>query len=452
MCQDTILAQATPSGYGGVSIIKISGFNVKQIALSVLHKIPKPRLANYFSFFSRTGNILDKGIAIYFMSPNSFTGEDVLELHGHGNPFLVNLLIKEILSLGNVRIAEPGEFSKRAFLNKKMDLTQAESIVDLINADSVQVAKLALNSLDGNFSKFINNISDILMDIRMNIEAEIDFTNEDIFFLKKDKIKSKLERVIFYINDLYKEGNNSLFYKECKNIAIIGEPNVGKSTLLNKLTNNETAIVTDISGTTRDILKDYIYIDGIPFCIFDTAGLCETKNKIEKIGINKTLDLIKKCDHIFFVSDISKNNSVILEQILPPVLLKLKKNISITVIKNKIDITGDSAKKVNYNGICFIYISACKNIGLDILKKHLKKCFSLNYSFNGKFLAKKRHLEKLNEVKKHLLKANKYLFLNLSDLFAEELYLAQNSLDEITGKFVYDDLLKNIFSNFCVGK
>lgn len=452
MCRDTILAQATPVGYSGVSIIKISGSRVKEISLIILKKKLKPRFAYYLSFFDKNEKILDKGIAIYFPSPNSFTGEDVLELHGHGSPFLVNLLIREILSLGFIRIAEPGEFSRRAFLNKKIDLTQAESITDLINADSIQVASLALNSLNGSFSKIINNISKDLINIRTNIEAEIDFLNEEISFLDKKEIKLKLKNMILKIKNLSKEVDDSLFVKECKSIAIIGKPNVGKSTLLNTLTGNQTAIVTNISGTTRDVLKDYVYIDGIPFCIFDTAGLCNTDNEIEKIGISKTWDIIKKSDHIFYVSDMSKDDSVILEEICPEVLSEVKKNIPITIIKNKIDLVFKKPEKVNINGIFFIYISAFKKKGIHILKDHLKECFKLKYSFSGKFLAHKRHMQQLIKTRKHLLKAKKYLFLNSDEIFAEELYLAQNCLDEITGKFTYDDLLNNVFSNFCVGK
>lgn len=453
MYQDTILAQATPVGYSGVSVIRISGCRVNEISLIILKKkILKPRFAYYLSFFNRKGKVLDKGIAIYFLSPNSFTGEDILELHGHGSPVLVNLLIKEILSLEFVRIAEPGEFSRRAFLNKKIDLTQAESIIDLINADSIKVANLALNSLNGDFSKIINSISNDLINIRTNIEAEIDFLNEEISFIKKDKIKLKLEKIIFLIKNLLKEADNSLFFKECKNIAIVGKPNVGKSTLLNILTGNETAIVTDISGTTRDVLKDYIYIDGVPFCVFDTAGLCKTENKIEKIGIDKTWEVIKKSDHIFYVSDVSKNKSFNLEDICPEILPKLKKNVPITIIKNKIDLIFEKSKKINVNGVFFIYISAYKKIGIDLLKNHIKKCFRSKYSFSGKFLAQRRHVQKLIKVKKHLIKAKKCLLFNSEDVFAEELYLAQNYLDEITGKSTNDDLLNNIFSNFCIGK
>lgn len=451
---DTIVAQSTPSGYGGISIIRVSGPKVSEISLFVLKKIPNPRYADYLFFYDKSGHVIDRGLAIYFPKPNSYTGEDVLELQGHGGPIIVDLLIQEILSLSEneIRIADPGEFSKRAFLNKKIDLTQAEAVVDLINSENVEFSRLAINSLNGNFSNLITKITKNLVDLRTDVESSIDFSNELNFFLSKNEIELKLDNILEKIRNLLKDAKKSKLLKEYAKIVIIGFPNAGKSTLFNKLSGKNSAIVTDIPGTTRDVLKEHIRINGVPICLIDTAGLHKTENSIEKIGIQKALEKIQKADHILFVSDSTKCGLNVIEKNFLVFLKEIRQNIPVTFIRNKIDISGKKIKKTNLNGYCTIYISAYKSKGLDLLKDHLTDSVRFKSSSFGNFLINRRHNQSLKLVKKHLQRAKKNFLIGFEDLFAEELLLAQRFLEEIVGKFSSNDLLNKIFSNFCIGK
>lgn len=451
---DTIIAQSSPPGYGGVSVVRISGPKVIDISFFVLGKLPVPRYADYVSFYGKGKKLIDKGISIYFQKPNSYTGEDVLELQGHGGPVVVDLLMKEILDFFKyeVRIANPGEFSKRAFLNKKMDLTQAEAVIDLINASSIKSAQLALNSLDGSFSVLIKKIIKNLNNLRLYIESSIDFSNESIVCLNKKKISIKLDNLIIKLENLISQSNNSRLLKEYIKVVITGFPNVGKSTLFNRLCENNLAIVTNIPGTTRDILKEYIYIDGVPICIVDTAGLCNTENSIESIGIEKALDELKKADHILYVFDDFVSNFFSLEKRFLDFFKSIEKKIPMTFVRNKIDIFGKKVNKNNLNEKFFISISAYQNKGINILKNYLKDFINHKYSEIGTFLAKRRHIQSLLLAKDHLLKAKKNLLIGFEDLLAEELLLSKNCLEEIIGKSTSNDLLNEIFSNFCVGK
>ncbi|CUR53761.1 tRNA modification GTPase MnmE [Serratia symbiotica] len=450
---DTIVAQATPIGRGGISILRISGTETKKLALILLGKLPKPRYANYLSFFDINGKILDKGIALWFPAPNSFTGEDVLELQGHGGLVIVNLLLKCILSQSNVRIAHPGEFCKRAFINNKLDLTQAEAISDLIDAHSEQAAKSAINSLQGNFSTLINKLVKKLINLRIDIESEIDFPNEKTNFLFIKKIAMNYNSILINLDKIYYEANCSSILREEKKIVIIGKPNSGKSTIFNLLIGYNTAIVTDIPGTTRDILREYINIDGIPLCIIDTAGLRKSNNKIEKIGINYALNEIKKANIILLVIDSTTTIFTDSTKMLLTLKKYISKDLSIIIIRNKIDITHETSKIVKLNNYPLIYLSAYTGEGIDLLKNYLKKNINLNNNTENNFLARQRHLEALKKAKNYLIKGKNYIQnIYTYDLLAEELRLVQQELNKITGNFTSDNLLERIFSTFCIGK
>ncbi|MFT8229572.1 MAG: tRNA uridine-5-carboxymethylaminomethyl(34) synthesis GTPase MnmE [Enterobacterales bacterium] len=454
-CLDTIIAIATPIGCGGIGILRISGILVKYVANKILGKIPLPRYAEYLSFKNKYGNLIDKGIVLFFPKPNSFTGEDVLELHGHGGPIVLDMLLKEIISIKNIRIANPGEFSERAFMNNKIDLLQAEAICDLINATSEQSVKSSINSLQGFFSKKINVLSKSLINLRAYIEASIDFSTEEINVLTNSKINIYLNDLIMQIKKIYSDVSQGIILKEGITIVIFGIPNVGKSSLLNILTQKDTAIVTNIAGTTRDILKEHINIEGMPVNIIDTAGVHNTNNKIELIGIEKTWNEIKKANHILYIVDssqFSKDDNP--ENIIP---LRLKNNISsnnqVTIIRNKSDITKEQTSIVTKCGFKIITISARYGYGIKLLKEHIKKCVGFKGYNESMFIARRRHLEELKTAIKHLKNCKKVLEYNkYYEIISEELHLAHKSLYNIMGKYNSNDLLKKIFSDFCIGK
>ncbi|WGS66253.1 tRNA uridine-5-carboxymethylaminomethyl(34) synthesis GTPase MnmE [Enterobacteriaceae bacterium ET-AT1-13] len=456
--KDTIIAQATPIGRGGIGIIRISGLNAKKVAYSVLKKIPKPRYANYLPFYDYNNNILDKGIALWFPKPNSFTGEDVLELHGHGGFININLLIENILKKNKIRIAKPGEFLKRAFINNKIDLIQAEAISDLINANSILSTKLAISSFKGNFSIKINNLIKLINNLRINLEMQINFSennnnnnnNNNIF--KKEKIKKYLNNIINIINSILNKTNTSNTIKEAINVIILGLPNVGKSSLINILSNEEISIINKLSGTTRDILSKYIQFDNIQLNIIDTAGLRKTKNKIEKIGIKKTINEIKKANHLLFLTNSKKKKSFL--NLKYNFIKKIPHNLLITVIRNKIDLTKELPGIFFLKNYTLICLSLLKLNGIDLLKKYLKKKISLNNNFTeGIFLSRLRHLELLKKAKYYLLKSKiKLKNVFYKELLAEDLKLANNELNKITGKKFKKNIINEIFSKFCIGK
>ena len=443
---DTIAAIATPPGQGGVGIIRISGEN----ALALAEKIAKqafdePRKIHFATFHDKKKNIIDQGLLIYFKKPNSFTGEDVIELQTHGSPVVLDILIETITKLG-ARIARPGEFSERAFLNGKIDLTQAEAIADLIEAGSKQAAKMASRSLQGAFSKEINQLVEKLITLRMYVEAAIDFPEEEIDFLADSKVSNDLNKIVSQLNTILDKANQSYLVKEGMSLVIAGKPNAGKSSLLNALSGMETAIVTNIPGTTRDTLKTHIQIDGMPVHIIDTAGLRQSEDIVELEGIKRAKKEIEQADHILWVYDVNEELDLIdiKNQHLPP-------DIPVTYIKNKIDKLGqiptiDEDKNE-------IAISAKQGAGLELLKTYLKKIMGYRSDQEGDFLARRRHIESLNLANSHLTQANKALHeLMAGELLAEELRLSQNALNEITGEFTSDDLLGKIFSSFCIGK
>ncbi|MWN06081.1 tRNA uridine-5-carboxymethylaminomethyl(34) synthesis GTPase MnmE [Gilliamella sp. Pas-s95] len=453
MKSDTIVAQATPPGRGGVGILRISGPKAQAVAQAVLGKLPKPRYADYLPFLASDGTTLDEGIALFFPNPHSFTGEDVLELQGHGGPIILDLLLKRILEIPNVRIARPGEFSERAFLNDKLDLAQAEAIADLIDASSEQAAKSAISSLQGVFSKKIHALVESLIHLRIFTEAAIDFPEEEIDFLSDGKIETQLNEVITHLNEVRQEAKQGSLLREGMKVVIAGRPNAGKSSLLNALAGRDAAIVTDIAGTTRDVLHEHIHIDGMPLHIIDTAGLREASDEVERIGIERAWQEIEQADRVLFMVDSTTTNETNPEKLWPEFIERLPKQMPVTVIRNKADLTGEALGYSEVNGYSLIQLSARTGEGIALLREHLKQAMGFTSSTEGGFLARRRHLQALEKATQHLNNGKHQLItFHAGELLAEELRLAQEALSEITGQFTSDDLLGRIFSSFCIGK
>ncbi|MBI6216931.1 tRNA uridine-5-carboxymethylaminomethyl(34) synthesis GTPase MnmE [Proteus sp. DFP240708] len=450
---DTIVAQATPPGRGGVGILRVSGPKAALVAQTVLGKLPKPRYADYLPFRNDDNSVLDQGIALFFPNPHSFTGEDVLELQGHGGPVILDLLLKRILQIPGVRIANPGEFSERAFLNDKLDLAQAEAIADLIDASSEQAARSAINSLQGAFSSHINEMVESLTHLRIYVEAAIDFPDEEIDFLSDGIIEGKLNAVIAELDDVRAQARQGSLLREGMKVVIAGRPNAGKSSLLNALAGRDAAIVTDIAGTTRDVLREHIHIDGMPLHIIDTAGLREASDEVERIGIERAWKEIEQADRVLFMVDSTTTDATTPEDIWPEFMARLPNTLPVTVIRNKSDLTGENAEITAQGNYPMIRLSARDGMGIELLRDHLKEAMGFNSNTEGGFLARRRHLQALNTAAEHLQQGHEQLvYAKSGELLAEELRLAQQALSEITGEFTSDDLLGRIFSSFCIGK
>ncbi|WP_101774495.1 tRNA uridine-5-carboxymethylaminomethyl(34) synthesis GTPase MnmE [Pasteurella oralis] len=451
--KETIVAQATAPGRGGIGILRVSGPKAIEVANAVLGKCPKPRIADYLPFKDLDGTILDQGIALYFKSPHSFTGEDVLELQGHGGQIVLDLLLKRILQIDGLRLARPGEFSEQAFLNDKLDLAQAEAIADLIDASSEQAARSALKSLQGEFSKKINQLVDSVIYLRTYVEAAIDFPDEEIDFLADGKIEAHLNEIIAQLDKVCSEAKQGSILREGMKVVIAGRPNAGKSSLLNALAGREAAIVTDIAGTTRDVLHEHIHIDGMPLHIIDTAGLREATDEVERIGIVRAWSEIEQADRILLMLDSTEPNNQDLENVRAEFLTKLPTTIPVTIVRNKADLSGETEALKKQDGYTVVTLSAKTQQGIDLLREHLKQSMGYQTSMEGGFLARRRHLEALEKAAEHLQQG--YIQLTqfyAGELLAEELRMVQNHLSEITGQFTSDDLLGNIFSSFCIGK
>ncbi|MEG9531905.1 tRNA uridine-5-carboxymethylaminomethyl(34) synthesis GTPase MnmE [Mannheimia indoligenes] len=451
--KDTIVAQATPIGRGGVGILRVSGPLAETVAEAVLGKKLSPRVANYLPFKDEDGTVLDQGIALFFKAPNSFTGEDVLELQGHGGQVILDLLLKRILQVKGLRIARAGEFSEQAFLNDKLDLAQAEAIADLIDATSEQAARSALKSLQGEFSNKINALVDNVIYLRTYVEAAIDFPDEEIDFLADGKIEAKLNEIIAQLDGVRREAKQGSILREGMKVVIAGRPNAGKSSLLNALAGREAAIVTNIAGTTRDVLREHIHIDGMPLHIIDTAGLRDASDEVERIGIARAWDEIAQADHVLLMIDSTEQQADQFRNEWANFLEKLPANMPVTVIRNKVDLSGESEGLIQVDDFTVIRLSAQTKVGIDLLREHLKKSMGYQSSTEGGFLARRRHLQALETAAEHLERGHIQLTQFLAgELLAEELRLVQNALSEITGQFTSDDLLGNIFSSFCIGK
>ncbi|ATF75394.1 tRNA uridine-5-carboxymethylaminomethyl(34) synthesis GTPase MnmE [Pasteurella multocida] len=451
--KETIVAQATAPGRGGIGILRVSGPKAVEVAHAVLGKCPKPRMADYLPFKDSDGSVLDQGIALYFKAPHSFTGEDVLELQGHGGQVVLDLLLKRILQLEGLRLARPGEFSEQAFLNDKLDLAQAEAIADLIDASSEQAARSALKSLQGEFSNKVNQLVDSVIYLRTYVEAAIDFPDEEIDFLADGKIETHLNDIITQLDHVRSEAKQGSILREGMKVVIAGRPNAGKSSLLNALAGREAAIVTDIAGTTRDVLREHIHIDGMPLHIIDTAGLREATDEVERIGIVRAWSEIEQADRILLMLDSTETDNQDLEKVRSEFLTKLPSNIPVTIVRNKADLSGEKEGIVEQHGYTVITLSAKTQQGVSLLREHLKQSMGYQTNMEGGFLARRRHLEALEQAATHLQQGHVQLTqFYAGELLAEELRRVQNHLSEITGQFTSDDLLGNIFSSFCIGK
>ena len=441
---DTIAAIATPPGRGGVGIIRVSGPLVKKISEKILGKIPLPRFADYLPFLDQNNETIDSGLGLYFVGPNSFTGEDILELQGHGGPVVMDLLLQRVIGLG-ARIAKPGEFSERAFLNDKIDLAQAEAIADLIEAGSEQAAKSAVKSLQGEFSRWIDQSVEALTHLRMYVEAAIDFPEEEIDFLSDGHVTKSLENILVEMDKIFASAQQGVLLRDGMRVVLIGQPNTGKSSLLNALAGRDSAIVTHIAGTTRDVLREEINIDGMPLHVIDTAGLRESDDVVEQEGIKRTWIEIEQADRALLMVDdktgITKEDEKIRQ--------KLPKSLEVTIVRNKIDLTTAIAtEKVNE-----ISLSAKSGEGIELLRNHLKKIMGYTGLTEGVFLARRRHLDALIRAKEFVLNGQSQLQESKAgELLAEDLRQAQNALGEITGNVSSDALLGRIFSSFCIGK
>ncbi|CWW45579.1 TPA: tRNA uridine-5-carboxymethylaminomethyl(34) synthesis GTPase MnmE [Haemophilus influenzae] len=451
--KETIVAQATAPGRGGIGILRVSGPLATKVAQAILGKCPKPRMADYLPFKDADGTILDQGIALYFKSPNSFTGEDVLELQGHGGQVVLDLLLKRILQIDGIRLARPGEFSEQAFLNDKLDLAQAEAIADLIDATSEQAVRSALKSLQGEFSKKVNELVDSVIYLRTYVEASIDFPDEEIDFLADGKIEANLRGIINQLEDVRSEAKQGSILREGMKVVIAGRPNAGKSSLLNALAGREAAIVTDIAGTTRDVLREHIHIDGMPLHIIDTAGLRDAIDEVERIGISRAWTEIEQADRIILMLDSSDPESADLSKVRSEFLAKLPSTLPVTIVRNKIDLNGEQASESEQGGYQIISLSAQTHDGVQLLREHLKQAMGFQTGMEGGFLARRRHLDALDKAAEHLqIGLVQLTEFHAGELLAEELRLVQSYLSEITGQFTSDDLLGSIFSSFCIGK
>ncbi|AJR07056.1 tRNA uridine-5-carboxymethylaminomethyl(34) synthesis GTPase MnmE [Photobacterium gaetbulicola] len=450
---DTIVAQATPPGRGGVGIIRVSGPKAKEVALAVAGRELKPRYAEYLPFKNEDGTALDQGIALFFKGPNSFTGEDVLELQGHGGPVLMDMMIRRILAIDGIRAARPGEFSERAFMNDKLDLAQAEAIADLIDASSEEAAKSAFKSLQGAFSTRVNELVEALIHLRIYVEAAIDFPEEEIDFLSDGKVAGDLDGIIGRLDAVRREANQGAIMREGMKVVIAGRPNAGKSSLLNALSGKDSAIVTDIAGTTRDVLREHIHIDGMPLHIIDTAGLREASDEVERIGIERAWEEIQQADRVLFMVDSTTTDATDPAEIWPEFVERLPQGLGITVIRNKVELTGEKTGICHVNNPTLIRLSARTGDGVEPLREHLKECMGFAGTTEGGFMARRRHLDALERAASHLETGKEQLegFM-AGEILAEELRLAQQHLSEITGEFTSDDLLGRIFTSFCIGK
>jgi len=461
---DPIVAIATASGRGAVGIVRVSGRGLSALTQALCGKVLKPREATYIAFLDAEGDAIDHGLALFFPAPHSFTGEDVLELQAHGGPVVLQLLLARCLQaaqqhdqqgqvrLAHLRVALPGEFSERAFLNDKIDLAQAEAIADLIDASTEAAARSASRSLSGAFSQEVHHLRDALIHLRMLVEATLDFPEEEIDFLRQADAQGQLDELMRRIAQVLQRTRQGALLREGIKVVIAGQPNAGKSSLLNALAGAELAIVTAIAGTTRDKVQQTIQIEGVPLHVIDTAGLRESEDEVEKIGIARAWDAIVGADAVLFLHDLTRAGTpeyIALDQVIQTTMVE-KLTTAIPVI----DIWNKSDSVPTNNGVSGIVLSAKTGAGLDKLRQRLLEVAGWQSVTEGLFTARQRHVLALNLVQTHLERANLHLARDAQslDLLAEELRLGQNALGEITGEFTSDDLLGVIFSKFCIGK
>ena len=444
----TIAAVATAPGRGGIGIVRVSGSGCRAIAEALLGHVPAPRVAELHRFLDAAGEPIDEGIALYFPAPASFTGEDVLELQGHGGPVVMDLLLRRVLELG-ARAAEPGEFTQRAFLNDKLDLAQAEAVADLIDSGSAQAARAALRSLQGEFSSQVHDLAEAVLELRMWVEAAIDFPEEEVDFLADRALDARLEFIRHRFAGLAETARQGALLRDGLTLVIAGRPNAGKSSLLNRLAGYDAAIVTPIPGTTRDVLRERIEIDGLPVHLLDTAGLRESPDEVEAEGIRRAHRELKRADRVLFVVDGSDATAM---ASIEADLAGLPTDSPRTVVLNKIDRLGQEPR-IEAGDPLRVHLSAASGAGLDLLRTHLKDCVGFHPAGSGVLSARARHLDALRRARAHVEEAHRLLVeRHAGELVAQELTDAQKQLGEITGEVTSDDLLGRIFASFCIGK
>ncbi len=448
--KDTIAARATAPGKGGIGIIRVSGPLVNEVAVAVLGNLPEPRLATVSDFVDEAGTVLDTGLALYFPAPHSFTGEDILELQGHGGPVVLDMLLNRIVSLG-VRHAGPGEFSLRAFLNDKLDLAQAEAIADLIDSGTEAAAKGAIRSLQGEFSRKIDDLLKAVIELRVFVEAAIDFPEEEVDFLEDENVSRRLDDVAKRIVTVLNDANQGAILTEGASVVIAGKPNAGKSSLMNSLTGRDTSIVTDIPGTTRDVVDELVHLDEIPLRLVDTAGLRNSTDAIEEEGVRRAVKAIDQADLTIVVIEATLSDEIRSTH-LDEIRTELGAN-DFTLVLNKLDLVSDrgSLKQGDFTGA--LEISAKTGEGLEDLKSHLKAQLGYDTSRESGYTARRRHITALQNALEAVAKGQAVLAESRAgELLAEELRTCQQALSEITGAFTADDLLGEIFASFCIGK
>jgi tRNA modification GTPase len=447
---DTIAAAASALGRGAVGVIRVSGPAVPRIAAAVLGSLPPPREAKVARFLGGNGEALDEGLALYFAAPKSFTGEHVLELQGHGGVLVMDLLLQRLLDLG-CRMARPGEFSERAFLNGKIDIAQAEAIADLIDAGTAAAARAAVRSMQGEFSARIHELQRLITELRKLVEAAIDFPDEELDFLPGSALGQRLAQIFARFESITAAARQGALLREGLNVVIAGKPNAGKSSLLNRLVGDEVAIVTDLPGTTRDVLRHHVHLDGMPLSLIDTAGLRAAADVVEAEGVRRAVSELKKADRVLYVLDAAsgeRNSGDLTAE-----LEELSPGVPVTLIFNKIDLIQVAARTDESKAPAQIFLSAKTGAGLDLLRAHLKSCAGFVLGESGALSARRRHLDALGRARGCVEQARETLTQTRAfELFAEDLRRAQLNLSEITGEFTSDDLLGEIFSSFCIGK
>lgn len=447
---ETIAARATGSGQAGIGVIRVSGPLAPKIAMTIVGQLPQPRRAHYGRFCDEAGEVIDEGLLLYFPAPHSFTGEEVIEFQGHGGQVIMECLLQRIIRCG-ARLARPGEFSERAFLNDKLDLAQAEAIADLIAANSEQAARSAMRSLQGEFSQAVHALVEQLIALRLFVEAAIDFPEEEIDFLSDNRVSEQLIQIKLGLADLTYKAQQGVILRDGVKLALAGLPNVGKSSLLNRLTGEDTAIVTPVPGTTRDLLRADISIEGVRFQLVDTAGLRESDDVVEQEGVRRAENEINQADVLILVLDHSQPHDF--DDKYSAMIEKFIERRRLIIVRNKIDVTADKPSVIENSDVMSVLMSAKTGAGFDLLKQKLLDLVGYQSAGEGTFSARRRHLLALSMAAKHLERG----VLQLSEhrageLLAEELRLTQNVLSEITGEFRADDLLGKIFSTFCIGK
>ncbi len=466
---DTIVAVATAAGRGAIAVIRVSGPDVARIAAGLLGTLPTPRTARLSRFLDAAGSSVDEGLALYFPAPASYTGEDVLELQGHGGALITDLLLQRLLELG-CRPARPGEFSERAFLNGKLDIAQAEAVADLIDAGTAAAARAAVRSMQGEFSVRVNELQAHITELRAYVEAAIDFPDEEIDFLSAPALDERLARVFAAFASITSAARQGALLREGLNVVIAGYPNAGKSSLMNRLVGEEVAIVTELPGTTRDVLRRHMHLDGLPLNLIDTAGLRAAADVVEAEGVRRARGEIARADRVLYIVDAQRLDTVITNTTianttgtkstipngtinLSAELESLPKDVPITLVFNKIDVTGRSARLEGDIVPPRLYLSARTGAGVDLLRSHLKASVGYRDGESGALSARRRHLDALSRAGEHVQNAADVLKSTRGfELFAEDLRLAQKALGEITGEFTSEDLLAEIFGSFCIGK